>query len=585
MKESEERFRHISSSISDISYSCETDLIGNSTINWLYGAVEEITGYTLEEVIATKCWGKLVIDEDFPIFKSCILEVVPGQSKECQLRLKKKDGSVVWIQATSECVKGTNDNGLNLIYGGLVDISDRKLAEQALQTSEAQFREFFEKAADAIFIAEIESGIIVDANEAASRLMLRPHNELIGIHQTELHPPEIKDYSKNTFKEQNEKVRNKQTSFAIETNVIRANGLVVPVEIMASEVVFQGKHCMMGTFRDITERKRTEDELRQNVSRLELAMSTANMSWWEMDMATGLVAFEKRKAEMLGYAPEKFKHYTDFMALVHPEDYERTMDAMRLHLNGSLDKYEVEYRIKIITGEYKWFYDIGSVTKRDSEGKPLIVSGLVLNISERKQAEEALKSSSALTESTLESIHNGILVVDQAGKVIKTSSRFAEMWQIPNEIMVTGDDKTLMNYILDQLIDPDEFVSKVLELYAKPEAESTDLVYFKDGRIFERVSKPMHLDGKAIGRVWSFLDITERKSAELALKESQSLYFSLIEQLPNPVFRKDREGRFILVNSQFCKLKGLNSEHFIGLTASEVAANEMAVQGKTRACN
>ena len=89
LKESEERFRHITSSISDISFSCETDPSGSSTINWLYGAVEEITGYTPEELIAMKCWGKLVVAEDFPIFKSQLLKVLPDCSYECQLRIRK----------------------------------------------------------------------------------------------------------------------------------------------------------------------------------------------------------------------------------------------------------------------------------------------------------------------------------------------------------------------------------------------------------------------------------------------------------------------------------------------------------------
>jgi signal transduction histidine kinase len=75
------------------------------------------------------------------------------------------------------------------------------------------------------------------------------------------------------------------------------------------------------------------------------------------------------------------------MVLVHPDDYERTMDAMRGHIYGSYEKYEVEYRILNKSGEYIWFYDIGSVVKRDSNGHPLVITGLVANISERKQTE------------------------------------------------------------------------------------------------------------------------------------------------------------------------------------------------------
>ena len=134
--------------------------------------------------------------------------------------------------------------------------------------------------------------------------------------------------------------------------------------------------------------KQMEVAFRENDSRLELAMHAANMAWWEMDIITGNIIFEKRKSEMLGYPFERFKHYRDFMDLVHPDDVERAMNAMRGHFSGTLDKYEVEYRILTKSGEYIWFHDIGSIVKRDAEGKPLYVTGLVLNVTKRKKAEE-----------------------------------------------------------------------------------------------------------------------------------------------------------------------------------------------------
>lgn len=140
----------------------------------------------------------------------------------------------------------------------------------------------------------------------------------------------------------------------------------------------------------ISNRQKTADVQQENNSILEVAMHAANMAWWKMDIPTGNITFGKKKAEMLGYPPEKFKHYTDFMALVHPEDSDRIMNIMRGHYNGLLDRYEGEYRIKTVTGEYKWFYDVGSIVKRDLNGKPLSVVGLVLDITERKIVEDAL---------------------------------------------------------------------------------------------------------------------------------------------------------------------------------------------------
>lgn len=130
---------------------------------------------------------------------------------------------------------------------------------------------------------------------------------------------------------------------------------------------------------------------KENSSRLENAMMAAKMAWWELDLPTGNVSFHKRKAEMLGYPKEKFNHYKDFMALVHPEDYDKAMNAMQLHIDGKSDKYEVEYRILTKSGNYEWFYDIGSIEKKDLNGIPLKITGLVINITERKKVETALK--------------------------------------------------------------------------------------------------------------------------------------------------------------------------------------------------
>jgi PAS domain S-box-containing protein len=122
-------------------------------------------------------------------------------------------------------------------------------------------------------------------------------------------------------------------------------------------------------------------------------MQTGNLAWWDMDCATGKVLFNEQKVRMLGYTPEEFTdaHYTDFTELVHPEDHERTMQAMRDHLDGKKPKYEVEYRIRIKSGGWKWFYDVGRITERDEDGTPVRVTGVVVDITERKRAENALK--------------------------------------------------------------------------------------------------------------------------------------------------------------------------------------------------
>ncbi|PKL83255.1 MAG: hypothetical protein CVV24_05845 [Ignavibacteriae bacterium HGW-Ignavibacteriae-3] len=137
---SESRFRHVASSISNISYSSKTQPDGRYFIDWLYGASEKITGYTSAELIGLGCWGKIVFEEDFPIYKKHILEVSPGSSDSCQLRLIHKNGSTVWVEATAQCMSGRDNPNEHFLYGAIVDITERKLAEEAMLRSETELR-------------------------------------------------------------------------------------------------------------------------------------------------------------------------------------------------------------------------------------------------------------------------------------------------------------------------------------------------------------------------------------------------------------------------------------------------------------
>jgi PAS domain S-box-containing protein len=130
-----------------------------------------------------------------------------------------------------------------------------------------------------------------------------------------------------------------------------------------------------------------------DVRRLETAMEAGNLAWWEMDCGTGAVSFHRRKTDMLGYEPEGFTHYTHFTALLHPDDVEPAMQAMRDHLSGTRPEYRIDYRIQAKTGAYRWFEDVGRISQRDEAGRPAVVTGIVLDITDRKRAEAALSAS------------------------------------------------------------------------------------------------------------------------------------------------------------------------------------------------
>jgi PAS domain S-box-containing protein len=128
-----------------------------------------------------------------------------------------------------------------------------------------------------------------------------------------------------------------------------------------------------------------------------------------------------------------------------------------------------------------------------------------------------LRENEQLLRATLDSTADGILAVNEAGQVTLANTLFGKMWRIPKEVIKTRDDSKLLNYVLDQLKEPQAFLSKVQELYGSSK-EDFDTLLFKDGRVFERFSRPLTQEKEIVGRVWSFRDITERKRAEMALQ-------------------------------------------------------------------
>jgi|GEM_PF-6475253 len=177
-----------------------------------------------------------------------------------------------------------------------------------------------------------------------------------------------------------------------------------------------------------------------------------------------------------------------------------------------------------------------------------------------RRREEAL----ATLSTTLEASDNGILVVGRSGRVLHRNQRLAELWHITADLVDSDNEKVLLDYVQEQLKDPEGFIRGVKTLYENPELKAFDILRFKDGRIFERTSIPMRMFGKTLGRIWSFRDISERERMESLLRHERDRAQSYLDTVEAVIVSLDVTGHITSINRKGCLLLGWSESELLG---------------------
>jgi PAS domain S-box-containing protein len=405
---------------------------------------------------------------------------------------------------------------------------------EQLQKSEEQLRRIFEKVPFGICVVGLD-GRILQVNAALCRIVGYPKEEMLARIWGEL-GGDSDDFG-ISLKRLVQLVQDPGGCVEADKRYLHRDGSVVWGRINASLVRGDDNEPLHFVIHaeDITERKRTDAALHESEERFRIMADGCPTMMWVTNSEGGNQFVNRAFREFFGITYEEAEG-GKWQALLHPDDapeyVERLQRAVREHTT-----FKAEARVRRADGEWRW---VGSYAEPrwSSSGKFLGHVGLSPDITERKQAEQALQFQDSLNRAIQEVSLDGILVVNQDGMIVSYNQRFLNVWQIPDpripgnpSITATSvPDKPILSANLDRVKDSETFLKRVRELYADPDATDQCEVELKDGRTLERHSTGLRSEhGQYLGRVWFFRDISERKQAERALRNSEEKFRQLAE--------------------------------------------------------
>jgi len=466
----------------------------------------------------------------------------------------RHDGSVIYVRESARAIR--DSHGKILYYDGTVeDITERKMAEIALRASESQFRELWGATVEGIAIQD--NGVIVEVNEAMCRMLGYTRKQAIGkslldFSATEMHTSLRQHISSGD-----------ETHF--ETGAIRSDGTRLILEVFSKPIFYQGKHLRMAAVRDITERRQFEDALRDSEDRYQRIIAAITDYIYTAHVKEGKVTNTDHGpgcVSITGYQPDEFKDQPYlWIDMVFPEDRPVVEEQARLIMAGKIPP-PLEHRIVHKNGSLRWVRNT-FVLHRDETGEIAAYDGLVQDITERKEAEQALQESELNYRQLVEGFPDGIAIyVD--GKIVFANSASVAL------VRASGMEELIGTPVLD-LVHP-EYRQMIIERM-KEALLSNDPLPLLEEKFVRLDGTDVDVEVKALPVTFGnrpavqliVRDISERKRTEEALRESQLRYRAAVEQSNEGITIADLDGRYIMVNPAFCRMTRYTEKELLAM--------------------
>ena len=467
--------------------------------------------------------GTLVIDRVHPDFVNTVkkrindITIEGKRAPVLEEKLFRLDGTIIDAEVSAVPISYKGRSAVQIV---IRDITEQNKAKRLLKDSEERHRTFLENLSDIAYELDV-NGNLTFVNKAAELITGEKVSEWMG----KSFMPLLTEESRQVAFWGVQRVLSTGHSES-EVNLINGKVLLFRSELKTDN---SGKVVgILGIGRDVTERKKAENALRLASSQRNALMNNLDSGILYEDESRRVIYANKGFCNLFGISSPELIIDSDCRilsqqaktAFVDQEDFVNKIEDI-------ITKQEIVKNEEILLVD-------GRTLERDYI--PLFIDKVYRghiwqyrDISDRKRIELERIRNISLLRATLESTADGILVVDNSGKITDFNKRFAQMWNIPESILELHDDEQALDFVINQLEEADSFLQKVHELYSNPKAESFDLLKFKDGRYFERFSRPQLLMDKPIGRVWSFRDVTDRMKSEITKQEHTNEITNLYE--------------------------------------------------------
>ncbi|MGZ6346635.1 MAG: PAS domain S-box protein, partial [Anaerolineales bacterium] len=424
-----------------------------------------------------------------------------------------------------------------------MEIVERTNAEEALAASDAELRALFTSMQDVVLVID-RNGVYLKVATTNPDLLVVPTGGLVGKTLRDVFPFEQAE----NFTHVIQKVLDTNQTIQIEYD-LNIGGRTVWFETSISPMT---ENSTLWVARDITERFMAEKALLEAEKNYHSLFENIPDGVYRSTIDGKFLSVNPALVRIFGFSTTDEFLKVDIARDLYIDPDARQSWASILIQKGELRNAEATLRRK--DGNKINVLENTQVI-RDWQGNALYFEGTLTDITERRKAEDALRQSESSLQAVLQSTADGILAVGNDNNVLYANQRFIEIWRIPEDTMASKDDALLLESVLDQLSEPQIFLKKVQELY-RSRKESFDTIYFKDGRVFERLSRPLIQGSEIQGRVWSFRDITARKQAEEQIRLSEERYRMLAENMSDTVWLMDMSLRTTYASPSVSRLRG-----------------------------